>query len=226
MLHAVIPRLGDVVIDIALERLPVHLRTVDVHPTVAIRGIDEATPAGGMERTVTQAAMRNHPLLAEPDAFLAVTGGSILANPETPTGLHIRGGASDQTGFLLDGIPVLSPYHAAGTLSAWNPDAIERLVVSPPSPSQPAVDALSGVVAGITRVPAERLGAEGSFSTTQARATIDGPLGLGDARFLVSVRSVFPGVVSPKRVLVKDGLDVTTAARRDTTGRYLIALVP
>jgi len=199
VLHALVPRLGDVVIDIALERLPVHLRAVAVHPSVEIRGIDETTPAGGMDRTVTQAAMRNHPLLSEPDAFLAVTGGSIVASPETPSGLHVRGGASDQTGFLLDGIPILSPYHAAGTFSAWNPDAIERVVVSPPSPSQPGADALSGVVAGTTRAPAQRLGAQGSFSTTQARATIDGPLGFGGAGFLVSVRSVFPGFVAPKR---------------------------
>ena len=53
VLHALVPRLGDVVIDIALERLPVHLRAVAVHPSVEIRGIDEATPAGGMDRTVT-----------------------------------------------------------------------------------------------------------------------------------------------------------------------------
>ena len=32
--------------------------------------------------------------------------------------------------------------------------------------------------------------------------------------------------VDGRRVLVKEGLDVTTAARRDTTGRYRIALVP
>jgi len=199
VLHALVPRLGDVVIDIALERLPVRLQAVDVHPSVEIRGIDETARSGGMDRTVTQAAMRNDPLLSEPDAFLAVTGGSVVASPETPTGLHVRGGASDQTGFLLDGIPVLSPYHAAGTFSAWNPDAIERLVVSPPSPSQPEADALSGVVSGTTRVPAERLATQGSFSTTQARATIDGPLGLGGARFLLSVRSAFPGFVAPKR---------------------------
>jgi hypothetical protein len=198
VLHALVPRLGDVVIDFALERLPVRLQAVDVHPSVEIRGIDHTALSGGLDRTVTQAAMRNHPLLSEPDAFLAVVGGSIVASPETPNGLHVRGGASDQTGFLLDGIPVLSPYHAAGTFSAWNPDAIERLVVSPPSPAEPAAEALSGVVEGTTRVPTERLVAQGSFSTTQARATIDGPLGFGGVRFLASVRSVFPGFVAPK----------------------------
>ncbi len=199
VLHALVPRLGDVVIDIALERIPVRLRAVDVHPTVAIRGVDGTTPASSMDRTVTQAAMRNHPLLSEPDAFLVATGGSIAASPEMPTGMYVRGGASDQTAFLLDGIPVLSPYHAAGTFSAWNPDAIERLVVSPPSPSLPSADALSGVVTGTTRAPAERLGGQGSLSTTQARVTIDGPLGFGDAGFLLSVRSGFPGFIVPKR---------------------------
>jgi hypothetical protein len=45
VLHALVPRLGDVVIDIGLERLPVHLRAVDVHPSVEIRGIDKGTAA-------------------------------------------------------------------------------------------------------------------------------------------------------------------------------------
>ena len=55
--------------------------------------------------------------------------------PKRRAGSSIRGGASDQTAYLLDGIPVFSPYHAAGTFSAWNPDALERLQVFSASPS-------------------------------------------------------------------------------------------
>jgi hypothetical protein len=198
LLHALVPRIGEVAIDIRLERAPQRLRAVDVHPAVAIRGVDVTEPSSPMDRNVSAAAMRNHPLLAEPDAFLAASGGSIVMSPETPSGIHVRGGASDQTAFLLDGFPVLSPYHAAGSFSAWNPDALERLVVSPPSPALPDADALSGVVAATTRAPGDRLAAQGSISTTQARATIDGPLGLAGAAFLVSGRSGFPGFIAPK----------------------------
>jgi hypothetical protein len=44
-----------------------------------------------------------------PDAFAALHGGAVTLEQETPAGLHVRGGATDQTAYLLDGIPVLSP---------------------------------------------------------------------------------------------------------------------
>jgi hypothetical protein len=199
VLHAIVPRLGEVAIDITLERAPVRLRAVDVHPTLPIRGVERAEASGPMDRSVSLAAMRNHPLLFEPDAFLAATGGNIVAALETPSGMHVRGGAADQTAFLLDGIPVLNPYHAVGTFSAWNPDALDGLTVSPPSPALPDADALSGVVTAVTRPPGERLAAQGAISTTQARVTLDGPLGLANAGFLLSARSGFPGFIAPKR---------------------------
>ena len=199
LLHVLVPRGGEVTVDIRLQRTAQRLRVLAVHPGVAIRATDAPTRASPMDRTISGAAMRNHPLLSEPDAFLAASGGNIVIAPETPSGMHVRGGASDQTAFLLNGIPVLSPYHAAGTFSAWNPDAIDRLVVSPPSPAMPDADALSGVVAATTRAPGGRLGAEGSVSSTQARATMDGPLGFANAGFLLSVRAGFPGFIAPKR---------------------------
>ena len=77
-------------------------------------------------------------------------------DPESPSGLHVRGAAADHTAFLLDGVPVLAPYHAAGLFSAWNPDALAsvRLTAAAPSPGLP--DALAGVVTGTTRTPGPR----------------------------------------------------------------------
>jgi hypothetical protein len=128
---------------------------------------------------------------------MAFGGGEIGVMPESPSGIHVRGGASDQTAYLLDGVPVFSPYHAAGLFSAWNPDALEHLQLTSTTPSPALPDALSGSVLGVTRAPGSRLRAQGSFSTTQARLTLDGPIAAG-AGYLVSLRSGLPDLTAPE----------------------------
>jgi hypothetical protein len=166
---------------------------------VTLRGLeaDDSTPFP--DRGVSMAAARNDPRLAEPDGLLALGGGEIGASPESPSGVHLRGAASDQTAYLLDGIPVFSPYHTAGTFSAWNPDALERLQVSSASPSPALPDALAGTVAAVTRTPGPVVRVQGGASTTHARLALDGPVGSSGAGYLVSIRGGFPGIVAPRR---------------------------
>jgi len=57
---------------------------------------------------------------------------------------------------------------------------------------------LSGTIDGVTRAPDDRFLGQGSVSTTQARLTVDGPLGVAGAGYLVSVRSGFTGLVTRK----------------------------
>ena len=101
---------------------PVRLAAVDVRPHVSVRGVDGADSTASPERGITSAAVANHPGLSEPDVLQALSGGYVVLAPESPSGVHIRGGGSDQTAYVIDGIPVFSPYHAAGVFSAWNPD--------------------------------------------------------------------------------------------------------
>jgi len=139
------------------------------------------------------AAVRSNPLLAEADAFQALGGSGVVMAPESPNGIHILGGASDQTAYVLDGTPVFSPYHVAGLFGAWNPDALSRidLYSSLPPPSLPA--GLSGIVAGVSRAPGPVLRVQGALSTSQARLTADGPLGVIDGGYLLSVRRSLAG---------------------------------
>ena len=99
---------------------------------------------------------------------------------------------------MLDGIPVFNPYHAAGLFSAWNPDALSQLSLDGASPSPDYPAALSGTVAAATRSPGPRLETRGSMTTTQARLTVDGPLGTTGIGFLLSVRSGLPTLVAPR----------------------------
>ena len=190
-LHALVPPAGYLEINVALRPEPILLGTIEVRPPIAIRGVEHAAATGAFpERGLSLAAIRNHPQLAEPDVFQAMAGGEVVVKPETPTGLHIRGGASDQTAWVLDGIPVFSPYHAAGLFSAWNPDALARIDLASVSPSPALPAALSGVLSGTTRTPGHRYSTHSSLSTTHARITVDGPLGA--AGFLLSLRSAIP----------------------------------
>jgi hypothetical protein len=196
-LHALVPTRGTLQIDISLHAEPLRLGTVDVRPAIPIRGIDEADSSVFPDRGISMAAVRSHPMLAEPDALLALGGGEAVLRPESPSGLSLHGGASDQTAYSLDGIPVFSPYHAGGMFSAWNPDALERLRLSS-SGGVEQTDALSGVVTAVTRTPGTQATVQGSLSSSQWRATLDGPLGLLDGGYLLSFRSGFPDAFAPR----------------------------
>ncbi|HXV13691.1 MAG TPA: TonB-dependent receptor [Candidatus Krumholzibacteria bacterium] len=196
---AIIPESGALEINVALRREPIMLPPIEVRAPVAIRGLDQpARSVAFPDRSVSQAAMYQHPLSPEPDAFRALGGGEVALDPEAPSGLHIRGGATDQVGYLLDGIPVFSPYHSGGTFSAWNADALSSVDLLAASPLHAAPDALSGVVSANTRAPGRRFQTRGSVSAMQARATIDGPVGRTGVGYLVSVSSAFPGLAIHK----------------------------
>ena len=197
-LSALVPRDGELQINVVLRPAPQHLPGLVVRSPVPIRGLERGDSISFPEREVSLAAMRASPLLAEPDGLLALDGGEIGSSPESPSGLHVRGAPSDQTAYLLDGIPVFSPYHAAGTFTAWNPDALQRLQLSSASPSPEFADALSGTVLALTRVPGSTVRVQGGFSTAQARLAMDGPLGNGGAGYLLSYRTGFPGIVAPQ----------------------------
>ena len=198
-LHALVPRDGQLEINFSLLPQPVRLKTVEVRAPVSIRGLDGSDTTSFPDRETSIAAARNHPLLAETDVFQAIGGGDVVLRPETPSGVHIEGGASDQTAYLLDGVPVFSPFHTAGVSSAWNPDALLRLRVSSSAPSASSPHALSGAVEAVTRDPGSRFSTQGGISTTQTRLTFDGPLGGAGAGYLVSLRSGLPGALAPRR---------------------------
>jgi hypothetical protein len=197
-IHALVPGQGELEIDLSLHPVPLQLPTIMVRSTVPVRGLEPGDSTAFPDRGISASGLRNHPLLAEPDGFLALSGGEIAMGAEAPSGVHIRGGASDQTAYLLDGVPVFSPYHAAGTFSAWNPDALDRLQVLAGSPSLAPPDALSGTVAAATRSPGRELRAQGTVSTSHGRVTLHGPLGASGAGFLLSARSGLPGLVPPE----------------------------
>jgi hypothetical protein len=196
-LQVLVPSDGELEINIALDPEPVRLPVIEVRVPVATGGMRPGGTGDSPDPAVSAAAMWTSPLLAEPDAFQALAGSQVSIEPESPDGIHVRGSASDQTAYMLDGVPIFNPYHAAGLFSAWNPDALSQLSLegANPAPDYPAT--LSGTVSGWTRSPGPRLETRGSTTTTQARVTLDGPLGRTGIGFLLSVRSGLPMLVAP-----------------------------
>lgn len=197
-LHALVPQNGQLEIDVWLLPQPVRIHTIDVRAPVVVSGLDNGTTAAFPDREISAAAMRNDPQLTEPDAFEALGGGEVSLRPETPSGVNIRGGASDQTAYLLDGIPIFNPYHSGGVSSGWNPDALSKLRLASTAPLPAYPNTLSGAIEAVTREPEDHVHAQGSVSTTQSRITSDGPLGATGAGYLVSVRSGLPDGIAPK----------------------------
>ena len=144
---------------------------------------------------LSSAEIRNHPLLAEPDALAALGGGEVVVRAESPAGLNVRGGASDQVTHSVDGIPIFNPFHLGGVFSALNPDALDRLELRGAALPSEAAEALSGGVLAAARAPGERHRLQSGLSTTQLRAALDGPLP-GRSGYLLSVRSAFPGLLT------------------------------
>nr|MBA3658005.1 carboxypeptidase-like regulatory domain-containing protein [Gemmatimonadales bacterium] len=200
-LRVLVPRAGDIAINLRLDPLPVHLPAILVRSTVPGETVDPAEDTASPDPVVLAAALSRDPRLAEPDGLLGLTNGEVGASPESPSGLHIRGGSADQTAYVLDGVPVFNPYHSAGTFSAWNPDALDRLQVSSATPAIGQPSTLAGAVLATTLKPGPLLRTRGGVSTTQARLAADGPLGSDGAGYVVSVRTGLPDLVAPRNEL-------------------------
>ena len=194
-LHALVPSQGSIAIDITLRAHPVTLAAVEARVAVPVRGLDDSDSSRLPDRFVSMAAVRSHPLLAEPDVLAALDGGEVATRPEAPSGIHVRGGGADQVAYLLDGIPVFNPYYTTGSFSTWNPDALSGVELRAAAPGY--ADVLSGVVNATTRAPGAAVITQGSVSTTHAGITIDGPLGHGGAGYVFSRRATFAGFPAP-----------------------------
>ena len=199
--HALVPAQGTLTIDVALRSRAVSLEPIEVRAALPITRLEGIDSANVLQRGLTASAIRNHPLLAEPDVLQALGDGPGFVRPESADGLHIRGGAADHTGYVLDGFPVFAPYHSGQTTGAWNPDAIARVDLLGGAAASRLSHALGGIVAMTTRRAGSEIETQGAFTTTQARLTTSGPIGAGGAGFLLSLRGTFPGLLIHRRDL-------------------------
>jgi hypothetical protein len=226
-LHLLVPSEGRLEFNVSLRPDPIPLEGLSAVPLNPVRGLDPGDSTAFPERGITHGALAHHPTLAQADPLLALTGGEVFVDPEAPTGIHVRGGAADHTGYLLDGVPVLSPYHAGGLFSALNPDALSALSLFAAAPSPALPDALSGAIVATTRPPGPAIRMASTVSNTEARVTVDGPAA-GGASYLVSWRTGLTGALAPgdePSYLTGETGDLLGASRLRALGGVLRLLV-
>lgn len=193
-LHVLVPAAGALRVDLVLRTDPIEVDAVVVRSLIPIRGVDIEGPDLDPTRRISGAAIRNDPFSAEPDVIEALVGGAVSNTPESGGGLHVRGGDGDEVGYLLDGIPVFSPYHSGVRSGAWNPDAVSRVELR--TDPALAVDGLAGVVLASTIEPGDRFRTRGELSTSQLGVNLDGPIP-GGGGFLLAGRTGYPGLIRP-----------------------------
>jgi TonB-dependent receptor-like protein/carboxypeptidase family protein len=186
-------------LDVSLAPHPFALPPITVTGQRRIDGgLDEAdrsTPLG--EWHFVDAAPGAVPLFSIPDALGILSASpDVAARPEAASALNIRGGSADQTLLLLDGVPIINPYHLGGALSALGLNVIANATVSAGVPAARYGDFVSGVVALETRTP-QRGGirARGGVASNLLHQTLEGSVP-GGGTFLASGRRGLGGLVS------------------------------
>lgn len=195
-------------IDFDLETAPVALTPVEArgrrgqapaaegHGAAAERALYEQEVVPGVVGVSAQ-EIRSVPALGETDVLRALQAlpGVVTLN-DLSAELHVRGGASDQNLFLLDGARVFAPYHLFGLFGAFNSDAIARAEFFRGAFPARYGGALSSVVELEQRGGAEAgTRVDGGVGMLGARVTAAGALPWARGRWLLAGRRSHADVV-------------------------------
>ncbi len=168
-------------ITLRLEPVPLSLLPLSVTTlrwaegrTARMRVNQEPFP---FQFTFEQEDLRTVPHFAEADVLtVAQTHPGVVALNDYSTQLHVYGGAPDQNLFLLDGVPILAPYHLFGFAGAFVPEAVDEVRITPLSIPARRGGKLSSVVevrqappAGDSTTFAGGIGVLGSRITAEGR---------------------------------------------------------
>lgn len=122
-------------LELRLRSAPTEIPGITVRASRALERPFEAPEVS--VRTVTPAEIRRVPAALEADLFRSIQALPGVVSPGVLSSrLLVRGGAADQNLFLLDGYPVLQPYHLGGGFSAFHTEAVrdaELWIGAPPA---------------------------------------------------------------------------------------------
>jgi len=185
-----VPESGTLRLVLELAPLAVELEGIEARST---SGSISSGQAGPGSTRLDPRAVKLVPALAEVDVLRAVqTLPSVAASSDFSSALYVRGGSSDQTLLLLDGVPLFNPYHLGGIFAALDPDAVASVELLAGAVPARIGDRLAGVVDVQTRDGGrDHLRASGSIGMISSRATVDGPLPGGRGSYLVSARRTY-----------------------------------
>jgi len=184
------------------DRLPVEPVRVLLRPApVALEGIEVLTQgrAGdpiSLSRdafVVDSALMRTLPTILETDGLRATAVSPSASAPSDYAAIpYVRGGTSEGTPVLLDGVRLFNAFHLGGFLSAVNAEVVERATLLPGYGADVLeVGSLSGAIDIATRDGArDGRHMAGSVGLASSRLSVEGPVGEG-LSYLVDGRRTY-----------------------------------
>ena len=134
--------------------------------------------------------LRSLPTILETDVLRATAvSPSASASSDYISVPFVRGGTSDGTPVLLDGVRLFNAFHLGGFISAVNAEVVERAsLIAGAGGDGLAVGSLSGAVDIATRDGSrDRMRTSGALGAASARLSVEGPVG-GSVSYLVDGR--------------------------------------
>ena len=161
----------------------------DVSPAVQLELIRQQRFLEGDVRLMSSEQTRESQTLGEPDllrAFERMPG--VATRDDYTTELWIRGASWSRAAVSFDGIPLFSPLHAGGAVSAISSDVIGNASMHPGVQAAGPLNGTAGSVVVETRLPHDA-GAAAEVTTMRAGVSAEGTLGARGGWILALRRS-------------------------------------
>ncbi len=190
-------------IRVLLQPAPIRLEGVEVN----VRG--RAGDPLSMSRdafVVDSALMRTLPTILETDVLRATAISPAASAPSDYASIpYVRGGTSEGTPVLLDGVRLFNAFHLGGFLSAVNAEVVERATLLAGSGAEALqVGSISGAIDIATRDGArDRRRVAGSLGLASSRLSMEGPIGQSVSYLLDGRRTYIDGIT---RLLEETGV--------------------
>ena len=115
-------------LEIELARAAIEVEGLVVEATRSRQRARFEEEAGATVRDLSLEELRRIPGVAESDPLRGVEVlPGVVSTSDLSSSFHVRGGSADQNLVLLDGVPLVSPFHLGGFFSVLNADMIERV---------------------------------------------------------------------------------------------------
>ncbi|MDE2874753.1 MAG: TonB-dependent receptor [Gemmatimonadota bacterium] len=140
--------------------------------------------------------LRTLPAILETDVLRATAVSPSASAPSDYTSVpFIRGGTSEGTPVLLDGVRLFNAFHLGGFLSAINAEVVERATILAGSGGDGlAIGSLSGAIDIATRDGArDEMRMAGSLGLASSRLSVEGPIGNSVSYLLDGRRTYIDG---------------------------------
>ena len=202
-------------VEVAAFGYALWTRTYEALPSEPIRVLLSAAPIGleGLEVSVAGRAgdpislsrdafvidsvlLRTLPTILETDVLRATAVSPSASAPSDYTSVpFIRGGTSEGTPVLLDGVRLFNAFHLGGFLSAINAEVVERATILAGSGGDGmAIGSLSGAIDIATRDGArDEMRMAGSLGLASSRLSVEGPIGNSVSYLLDGRRTYIDG---------------------------------